>query len=558
MQPEEWIGQTLARTYLIEAVLGAGGMGAVFRARHLRTHGLVAVKLLKPDVATETDLLRRFHDEARVIAALRHPHIVQVHDFHDADGSPDIPVPFLVMDLLEGEDLHSRLRRCKRLSYAEARKLAQEVGSALQATHNRNIVHRDIKPMNLFIHRHEEASSDEEIYKVVDFGISKIQGHSRRTPTLTFMGTPHYAAPESASGRGDTVDARSDQFSLAVVLYRALSGRVPFDGKDGVGILYQVVYGSPEPIEVVVPDLPKHAALAIGRAMSKDKNERFVSIAEFAQAFCGSTRSLSSGLPRLAPLAPEEATIRSLPVAMDFNSQVVRLSAQPLVPSSGVAVVPEPVSEASRLTPHSLSPSSVSLARRRSWSPSALGLFLGLIASGTVAAGVWFGRTSRHVALPHSAHPNRETVATAPSAPQAVSVGMPGSRATGAATGPVSAADAATSTIGSAPAVPAKLPAPAACAANYRIAVLPSDDYVEKQIRKHLRKKGFCEWHTRGLRFQRTDSLSRRFVLQQQAGASVTDTQLEGILEILKDSQTVPREIREVQIGGAAVPRRAS
>lgn len=139
MRPEDWIGKTLARTYRIESLLGSGGMGAVYRAHHQRTKGNVAVKILRQDLVAEHEILRRFYMEAQVVAKLRHPHIVQVIDCYDADGSPDQPVPFIVMDLLLGEDLHTRLCRVGTLSYPETQKLAMEVGSALHAGENKRL-----------------------------------------------------------------------------------------------------------------------------------------------------------------------------------------------------------------------------------------------------------------------------------------------------------------------------------------------------------------------------------------------------------------------------------
>lgn len=371
MQAEDLVGKTLARTYLTEALLGHGGMGAVYRARHLRTGGVVAVKILKPEQARELEILRRFHIEAKIIAELRHPHIVRVVDFYGDINAEDIPAPFLVMDLLEGEDLHTRLKRVRQISYEDACKLMTEVGSALQATHNHDIVHRDIKPQNLFIHRESSVSDDEEVYKVVDFGISKIQSISRRTPTLMLIGTPQYMAPEAAISSSDAVDSRSDQFSLAVVLYRALSGRAPFDGDDWHSILYKVIHHEPPALATFLSDIPIHASQAVERAMRKDKAARFPTIMEFVHAFLGTARSSYPRWRQIALMGSDAgATVRLPPVAT--------AQAMAAAPATIASMYIEQVVEESRQTPFSLLHSS-GQAKPKPWGfkPSWLAFVLG-------------------------------------------------------------------------------------------------------------------------------------------------------------------------------------
>lgn len=338
MRAEDWIGQTLSETYRIEQLLGMGGMGAVYQVRNLRTDGLWAAKILRNDA--EAEVFQRFYTEALAIAKLRHRHIVQVVDYQ---VDPTHHVPFLIMELLEGEDLQSRLRRRGQMSYKEAKKLIAEVGSALQAAHDHEVVHRDVKPQNLFIHRHDSASGDGEIYKVVDFGVSKIRSRSLQTPTPLLLGTPHYMAPESALGQSSELDGRADQFSLAVVLYRALSGTAPFEGPESVGVLYQVIHHEPEPLSRLVPELPTHAALAVERALRKPKSERFDSIREFVSAFVGASTDADQ-VTRLEPLPP----LRDRQRPVDYASMPtnILLAAR----SQGPAEPTEP----SRITPSSL------------------------------------------------------------------------------------------------------------------------------------------------------------------------------------------------------------
>lgn len=297
---EALLGRTLARTYVVERLLGKGGMGAVYAARHLRTGGACAVKVLDREAAAEEEIYRRFQNEARIVSALRHPHIVQVTDFdQDDDGTP-----FLVMELLEGEDLQHRLRQRGRLPLTAVLELAQQVGSALHAAHKNGVVHRDVKPQNVFLCRHQLTEQTIETAKVVDFGISKIRSAGFKTQDRTVLGTPFYMSPEAAQARNADLDGRADQWGLAVILYRALAGRLPFDNPDPIAVLYQVVNRPHTPLGQAVPELPPPVAQAIDCAMSKRREDRFPSMADFLRAL-GGRSSLSPGPLSIAPPAPE-------------------------------------------------------------------------------------------------------------------------------------------------------------------------------------------------------------------------------------------------------------
>ncbi|MCS6915364.1 MAG: serine/threonine-protein kinase [Myxococcales bacterium] len=276
----EQLGRALAGTYLLDRLLGVGGMGAVYAARHLRTGGLVAVKMLDRDAATDEEIYRRFQNEARIVSALRHPHIVQVIDFdEDDDGTP-----FMVMELLEGEDLHRRLRRVGRLPLGPALELARQVGGALHAAHQLGVIHRDVKPQNVFLCRHPLGDEIVEVAKVVDFGISKIRDVASQTQDKMVLGTPYYMSPEAARAQNTDLDGRADQWGLAVILYRALSGRLPFENPDPLAVLYQVVNEQPRPLTELVSDLPPHVGRAVMRAMSKNREDRFPTMMDFVHA----------------------------------------------------------------------------------------------------------------------------------------------------------------------------------------------------------------------------------------------------------------------------------
>jgi serine/threonine-protein kinase len=276
-QGSSLIGQTLGRTYEILEQIGEGGMGGVYLGRHVRTGGRVAVKLLLREALLHAEAYRRFQEEARITSALRHPHIVQVMDFDESEDSR----PYLVMEYLEGEDLERRMRQRGRLSVAELMPILRQVGAALQAAHESGVVHRDIKPQNIFLCRHKGLTASEEVAKVVDFGIAKVRhGASQMTRDMALLGTPHYMAPEAVSGAQREIDGRADQWALGVIAYRALSGQFPFDSDTMVGIFFRIVQAEPAALQGV----PDGVALAISRALAKRPQDRFPSIAAMVSA----------------------------------------------------------------------------------------------------------------------------------------------------------------------------------------------------------------------------------------------------------------------------------
>lgn len=293
--------EILAGTYRIEEPLGSGGMGTVYKARNVRTDGSVAIKLLRREAADNPEIFRRFQEEARIGSALRHPHIVHVIDFNQDEAGRQ----FIVMEYLEGEDLAKRLEHKGRLSLDETLGIARQVGSALQAAHDRGVVHRDIKPQNIFLVRAELAHGLTDVAKILDFGISKIRRtDSQVTRELSVLGTPQFMSPEAAQGRHSELDGRSDQFSLAVILYRALSGQLPFDGDPFTAVLYQVIHEPALPLERLIPGLPPAVIAAIERAMCKRKEDRFPSMREFLRALNDDVRDTQD-----ATAAPDEAAM---------------------------------------------------------------------------------------------------------------------------------------------------------------------------------------------------------------------------------------------------------
>jgi serine/threonine-protein kinase len=220
------IGQRFGN-YRAVSLLGEGGMGAVYLAEHPQIGRRVAVKVLRPEMIREQQLLVRFLNEARAANAIRHPNIIEVLD----SGTTPEGVPYLVMELLEGEVLSARIRRAGKLPLREAMEFAYQTASALAAAHGKGIVHRDLKPDNLFVVPHPGDPGAREMIKVLDFGIAKLQtlptGGGMQTRTGMLMGTPVYMSPEQCLGTR-AVDHRSDLYSLGIIMFEMLAGRPPF------------------------------------------------------------------------------------------------------------------------------------------------------------------------------------------------------------------------------------------------------------------------------------------------------------------------------------------
>jgi serine/threonine-protein kinase len=285
------IGTIISDTYCIERLLGKGGMGAVYLARHVRLPRQVAIKFLLTDAGSDPTAFARFRREAEITSSLHHPNILEVQDFNQLpDGTP-----YLVMEFLEGEDLDARLQRQGRLSVPETLAITKAVGAGLQAAHKRQIVHRDLKPGNIFLVRVEQGDEVLEIPKILDFGISKIrQAYSsaaKQTQDRQLLGTPLYMSPEQARGNNSLVDERTDQWALAVIVYQCLTGAPPFLADDLPGVLLKVVTEAPMPVQQLNEQVPPAIDQVLARALNKEREERFPSVAEFVKALCESQGS---------------------------------------------------------------------------------------------------------------------------------------------------------------------------------------------------------------------------------------------------------------------------
>jgi serine/threonine-protein kinase len=280
--------------YVIQRELGRGSFGAVYLARHAVIGREVALKVLHPERATLPSVLERFLGEARAVAAIGSPHIVQIFDAGlTAEGKA-----FLAMELLEGEDLSQHLARHGRLSPSRAAELGREVCQALSAAHRAGVIHRDLKPANIFLARGPDGRARA---KVLDFGVSKIarpEGEEL-TMTGTMLGTPHYMAPEQLHSSRD-VDGRADLYALGTVLYETLSLELPFDSTTLAGLIAAKVSNAPRSLTERAPDVPGELASVILRALSWDPNARFSTAEEMDEALAKAMAHASSSVPPYA------------------------------------------------------------------------------------------------------------------------------------------------------------------------------------------------------------------------------------------------------------------
>ncbi len=359
------IGSVLGDKYRLTRRLGVGGMGAVYEAVHTFVGRRFAVKFLHAELAADPGILLRFEREAKAAGALISDHVVAINDFGVAEDGD----PYIVMELLEGEDLRGLLRREPRLDVVRAVSLVIQSARGLAAAHAQGVVHRDLKPENLFLCRKADGS---ELLKVVDFGIAKLRlatSTAPRTQAGTMIGTLLYMPPEQIRGDAD-LDVRADVYALGVILYEALAGRVPFLGEEAHTIIYRVLHERPPALGELRPELPLELVAVVERAMAFDRERRFVTVDELANA--------------LTPFA---------------GSQVAPIDAAP--PEPAAPPMPIPRGAGGTTLGQSLWVSSSTPDRKRSWWPlGALGL---VVVVGVVGRAWLSGGTPQSVAASSAA-----------------------------------------------------------------------------------------------------------------------------------------------------------
>jgi serine/threonine protein kinase len=296
------VGAVVGDAFRIVRPIGEGGTARVYEARHVRLSSKrFAVKVLHGFFASQANVVARFAREAEAASAIRHPGIVEIHDVDRMEDGR----PYLVTELLEGQDFGSLLKARGKVPIAFGARVARKVCQALSAAHAAGIVHRDLKPENIFL----TGPDDKPQVKVLDFGISKIEGAGAAQLTRTGMvvGTPAYMSPEQAAG--GKVDARTDIYAVGAVLYRALTGRAPFQGGDAAEVLSLVLTAEPPRPMSLESSIPDALELLIQRAMARSADERFQTMDELDQALGAFARPRKSRAPSSESVKEERDTI---------------------------------------------------------------------------------------------------------------------------------------------------------------------------------------------------------------------------------------------------------
>jgi serine/threonine-protein kinase len=291
------LGTVIDQRYQVERVVGGGGMGVVYAVCHTKLGKRFALKALRADLASEPEVAQRFIQEARTAAAVEHPGLVETTDFgHLPSGQP-----YFVMEFLEGESLSQTLRKSGPLPVPRALEIARQVAAALFAAHEQGIVHRDVKPDNIHLGSNDGVR---DRVKIVDFGLARVAGASRRTKAGVVFGTPRYMSPEHASG--DPTDQRSDIYSLGAVMYEMVCGRPPFEADTYMGVVSQHLHGVPTPPTELRPDTPLLGEVEplILRCLEKDPAQRYQTLKELLEAVAALGSDPRFGLssePRRSP-----------------------------------------------------------------------------------------------------------------------------------------------------------------------------------------------------------------------------------------------------------------
>ncbi|GAA1966843.1 serine/threonine-protein kinase [Amycolatopsis minnesotensis] len=283
-------GQLLAERYRLTSRIAVGGMGEVWQANDTRLDRTVAVKVLKAELSGDAEFLHRFRTEARTTASLNHPNIAAVHDYGETVAD-ELSIAYLVMELVEGDPLAGILAREGRITADRTLEILEQAGNALQAAHERGLVHRDVKPGNILV---VAGQGGQITVKLTDFGIAKAADAAPVTRSGMVMGTAHYIAPEQALGHD--AEPASDVYSLAVCGWECLTGHRPFLSENAVTVAMMHIRDVPPPLP---PDVPPGARAVIEATMTKDPRQRYNSGGEFARAVA----AVRAGHPLPLPLS---------------------------------------------------------------------------------------------------------------------------------------------------------------------------------------------------------------------------------------------------------------
>ncbi|MCE9572170.1 MAG: HDOD domain-containing protein [Deltaproteobacteria bacterium] len=324
--PDRMVGRDLA-PFRVVATLGRGAMGRVYAAEHVLLRRRVAIKVLEPQFARDPETVARFVEEARAVNSIRHPNIVDITDFGEVDGRP-----YYVMELLDGETLAARIQRIGKLEPADAVAVGAQVASALAAAHDHGVVHRDLKPDNIFLCNHPDYP---DRVKVLDFGVAKLlRRDATDSPAQTeagrVLGTPFYMSPEQSLGTA--LDHRTDVYALGVVLFECLTGAVPFDRPTAMQVLMAHINDVPPRMSALGHDVPAMLEDVVQRALAKRPAERFEDMRHLRAVLLGfkertrrqaqaSARAFAAEAARpvtaLVPAPPVRALVRAESAAVE-------------------------------------------------------------------------------------------------------------------------------------------------------------------------------------------------------------------------------------------------
>ena len=371
MNQPTWIGRTLSGRYKIEALLGQGGMSAVYKAMDPNLKRVVAIKLIHPHLSSDPSFVSRFESEASAVASLRHANIVQVYDFNNDEG-----VYYMVLEFIPGETLQDRMSRLsntgRQLSIQDALKFTINICDAVGYAHQRGMVHRDIKPANIMLDTQGQAI-------LMDFGIVKILGGDSHTSTGAVVGTARYMSPEII--RGEVADHRSDIYSLGVTLYEMLSGRPPFVADSAMTLMMMHLNDPVPDVRDFRTDVRPELVEILEKCLAKDRNDRYLSAAEMAAdlrralAYIGG-QPTSIGLKDTSKAQPPATVVESQPISPPIS----RLTSQPVVQT---VVEPAPVT-GSQSQPPPASPN-ISTSYPAPSQPAASRRYLWVIGAGLAA-----------------------------------------------------------------------------------------------------------------------------------------------------------------------------